>query len=166
MLPLLFIFLLVASVAGEKEPYLYVIYYESDDCSELPVTVRAFVGDDEAILDGRVSEEGSCTAEGVCLVDANHDYCQNLNVTVKGETTFSIDDKGLIFQCDETNTDGECSFLDQCYGSSVYPSCHFDVRLTSDLVKDPSLVHNPAVASFPDLDKHVYLVSPLAEKLF
>lgn len=154
------LFLLVLTnedaAVAEKEPYVYVIYDANDDCGSAPVTIQAFVSDDDAVLNGRDSGTGKCADEGICIINPDHDYCQGINATKIGKTVFSVDDGGLVFQCDSSNTDGQCSFLDHCYRSSVYPACHFSVAVTSDLLANPSLVTNHNVSNYPELTKHVY----------
>lgn len=136
---------LLSAVQGQEasEKYLYVIYYEDDGCNNIPTSIIGFVGDDDDLLYGGNSTTGLCATEGVCLIDSNSEQCQALERTVNGTMTFSIDDTGLIFQCDETNVDGECSFLDSCYGSSAYPSCFFIVQVSSNIADDPNgLIQN------------------------
>lgn len=137
----------------------YVIYYEQEDCGSEAVSAIGFVSDDDDELIGYTGGENAlCATESLCLVDPNSEQCQALEFVKKGETTFSIGEDGLIFQCDSTNTDGECSFLDQCYGSSVYPNCHFIVATTSDIVKNPDLIRNTKTEGNTALDEHAYLV--------
>jgi len=89
-------------------------------------------------LYGGNSTDGLCATQGVCLIDQFSAQCQALERTVEGQMSFSIDASGLIFQCDETNTDGECSFLDQCYGSSAFPACNFVTLASSKVAANPN----------------------------
>jgi len=131
-----------------SEPYVYVIYYLDPVCHKYPVSIIGFVSNDDAILYGgrAIHDQGiapACSIESSCLIDQYSPQCQGLNRTKVGVTTFSVSQGGLIYQCDTTNVDGQCSILDQCYGSSVYPDCYFQVALTSELTNNASLITNP-----------------------
>ena len=137
------------------EPYLYVVYYENEGCGGGAVSMIGFASEDDEILYGGRSSTGLCAHESICLVDWDSSQCQEMERTKAGNMTFSIGEEGLIFQCDETDTDGDCSVLDKCYGSSVYPNCHFIVALTSEIVANPDLIRNTDTSN---LDQQSYLM--------
>ena len=142
--------------ASSWEPYLYVVYYENAGCGNgSAISMIGFTSDEEELLYGGRSQEGSCALESICLVDWKSSQCQDLQRTKAGNMTFSIGKEGFVFQCDNTNTDGECSMLNQCYQSSVYPNCHFLVMVTSELVKRPQLIQN---SNPTNLEQQSYLL--------
>lgn len=162
---------------GPLEPYVYVIYYLDDQCSHSPVSLAGFVSDDDETVHAAdfVPETANgtttnlafpysgppapaCSMESSCLLNPFSTECRALNQTRIGVTTFSISDQGLVYQCDNTNTNGDCGFLVGCYLSSVYPHCYFRVALTSTLVTNASLLANTHNVSHDVYHEQAYMV--------
>ena len=117
--------------------------------------LNGFVSDNINKVIGAKSSNGRCAEEVACMLDPASTQCKALQPTSTGNSTTSISDDGLIFQCDDTNTDGECHLLDDCYESSIFPSCMFVLALTSTIIKQPELIKNSVTKH---LDQQSYLL--------
>ena len=101
---------------------------------------------------GAIDPEGRCAQEVLCLVNMKSDQCKAMEITRNGTTTHSVDAQGQVFQCDSTNVDGDCSFLevDSCYESSLFPSCQFYTTKYSVILEDPSIISNSDAQGLED----------------
>ena len=99
---------------------------------------------------GARDAEGRCSQEVLCLVNPESDQCKSLQFTKDGVTVHSVNENGDVFQCDSTNTDGDCSYLTDCYGSSLFPNCKFFTTKSSAILADPSLISNANPAGLED----------------
>lgn len=140
------------------EPYFYLIYYTSDDCSSgFADTFQGFVSGNTFTAKG--ADELRCATETLCLINSNSIQCSALSNTIIGNANFTVNDDGSIYECDDSNSDiglDECLLFGDCEPSSLYPSCHFSAHLKSELIQNPTLIYNPI--PYPATRGQVYLV--------
>jgi len=93
---------------------------------------------------GALDPEGRCAQETLCLVNPESPQCMTMEITKNGTTTHSVNENGDVFQCDSTNEDGDCSFLEynSCYSSSLFPSCQFYTTKSSVVLAEPNIISN------------------------
>jgi hypothetical protein len=140
------------------EPYLYLIYHGTDDCSGgFADTVQGFVSGDSLTVQGAAAFR--CATETLCLVNSNSIQCSFLAKTGIANANFTVNEDGSIYECDDSNSVinfKECMLFGECEPSSIYPSCHFSAHLKSELIQNPTLLSNPN--PFPATLGQVYLV--------
>lgn len=71
----------------------------------------------------------------------------------------SVSEDGLVYECDTTNEEAECSVLSGCYESSVYEHCSFELATTVTLVADPDkYLSYPDAKDDPALEQTSYFI--------
>jgi hypothetical protein len=158
LISFLLYFALFLAQSEPLEPYLYLIYHGSDDCSGgFATTIQGFVSGDSFTAQGAAAFR--CATETLCLVNSNSIQCSALNNTIIGNANFIVNDDGSIYECDDTNSGlglEQCMLFGDCEPSSLYPNCHFSAHLKPELTQNPTLLYNPN--PFPATRGQVYLV--------
>ncbi|CAB9512047.1 expressed unknown protein [Seminavis robusta] len=168
----LFLFLSISTLVQSQEAddeeeilqplLLHTVYYEKDDCSS-PVGLSTFVHDETLwIIGGHDNVTQQCSLELTCIIDGDGPFCQNeLTGNVEQyEIRNQVAKDGRVFQCDQSNENvgqDDCRFLTDCYGSSVFPNCHFRMRSSGAIAQDPSLVRNDNAEGIAGLQHTAYL---------
>eukprot|EP00525_Craspedostauros_australis_P008648 CAMPEP_0198134420 /NCGR_PEP_ID=MMETSP1442-20131203/60069_1 /TAXON_ID= /ORGANISM="Craspedostauros australis, Strain CCMP3328" /LENGTH=358 /DNA_ID=CAMNT_0043795563 /DNA_START=441 /DNA_END=1517 /DNA_ORIENTATION=- len=147
----------LANTSGGKDKYLYIIYYADSGCGPTASGINGFADGDVKLLIPGNSSQGSCSMEASCLNDCESDMCRGLyrESSQKFTAVATIRDDGSVLECDETNgvlDQKTCNVVGGCYGSSVYPSCHFQYRTQSDILRDPTVLQNNNTADDEGMD--------------
>jgi len=137
------------SDGGGGDRYVYLIYYDSDNCRSDAVAVKGFVSGDNFTATGAsdVGGSGRCALETLCILNGSSDQCLELEPTVVARANYTVSGDGTILECDTSNSEldtPECSIKEKqaCEQSSVFPSCYFNVVLGSDLISSTDLLKN------------------------
>lgn len=128
--------------------YLYIVYYEGASCTGSTVaSVHGLVSGEPISFVGR-SSGSSCRQESVCLSHPDSQHCQNLPMSKTATVIYTVDVRsGDLYQCNHDSS--ACAIIDpdNCYQSSVFPSCYFHVVQAKDIDSSPELLQSRRAAS-------------------
>jgi len=131
----------VSVAAASSVESLYVLYHdeaqESQGCqAQTVVGMRALLVDQTYSIIG--AQSSSCAEEMSCFVSSSSDACQSLSKTYEAYGALVPGtEEGTYFNCANASPSfSRCYEIDKCGGSSLYPSCTFDVLSSSGLAEN------------------------------
>lgn len=146
-----FLLFLAGAHATPRGEYSYLIYYNNDSCGQAATVKGRVVGDNITFV-GSQSETGICALESLCILDHTSEQCilaEHMTLTRNGTSLVTLNDQGHLVECDSTNAavnQDECEVQGSCFSSSIYPNCHFQQVLDTELVANPDLLLNEQAA--------------------
>ena len=125
----------------------YVVYYSDDQCTQLE-GLRPFVSGESSSVPDTNQTDLSCESLMGCFLEPDLDgpQCTSLNISTLSDVSFTVKNQGKdIYEYDPTNVDVGQPVLterkpEDCYQSSLLPTCHFRLISAVTLGAKPSLL--------------------------